>query len=260
MMRTIKLTISYDGSGYQGFQKQPHGQTIQNVLEEFLTKVCGEPILTAGSGRTDAGVHALRQVVTFSTNGRIPCANILRAASTMLPNDIVLLAAEEAPEGFHARYSAQWKQYCYHVICNEVKDPFFVKYAWQIHEPLDLECLNKAAQLLLGKHDFTAFRSQGSVDNDPVRTIYRAEWEQVNAKELRFYIAGDGFLYHMVRNLVWSLIQVGLGKRTQAEFAAELVSPRCTYLNAPAPAGGLYLDYVGYRPYDMSLKCKNVTK
>lgn len=245
-VRTIKLTLAYDGSGYHGFQKQPHGETIQNIVDEFLSKVCGEPVVTAGSGRTDAGVHAYEQVVSFSTNGRIPCANIVRASQTMLPQDIVLLQAEEVEEDFHARYSALWKEYQYRVVMNAQQDPFLVKYAWQVHEQLNVEQMNKAAEALIGKHDFSAFRSSGSVDSDPVRTIYRAEWTVVNDDELRFAIAGDGFLYHMVRNLVWSLAQVGLGKRSIVEFQNELNSKRCEYLNSPAPACGLYLKHVEY--------------
>ena len=248
-MRNIRLTLAYDGSAYQGFQKQPHGKTIQNVLEDFLGKVCGEAVVTYGSGRTDAGVHALGQVVSFSTQGQIPCANLLRAAASMLPEDIVLLEAEEVPEDFHARYSACWKQYVYRICCVSRPSPFLAKYAWQLLEQLNLEAMNAAAALLVGRHDFSAFRSSGSVDNDPVRTIYRAEWQRVGDGELRFVIAGDGFLYHMVRNLVWSIVQVGLGKRTQEEFAEELASRRCSFLNAPAPACGLYLETVGYTPY-----------
>ena len=245
-VRTIKLTLAYDGSGYHGFQKQPHGETIQNIVDEFLSKVCGESVVTAGSGRTDAGVHAYEQVVSFSTNGRIPCANIVRASQTMLPQNIVLLQAEEVEEDFHARYSALWKEYQYRVVVNAQQDPFLVKYAWQVHELLNVEKMNKAAEALIGKHDFSAFRSSGSVDSDTVRTIYRAEWTAVNDNELRFNIAGDGFLYHMVRNIVWSLVQVGLGKRTVEEFAEELNSKRCVYLNSPAPACGLYLKHVEY--------------
>ena len=248
-MRTIKLVVAYDGSAYKGFQKQPHGNTVQNVLEEFLTKVCGESVLTHGSGRTDAGVHAYGQVVSFETEGRIPCANIVRASATMLPEDIVLLSAEEAPESFHARYSALWKEYSYRLVVNGQQDPFLAKYAWQMREIPSVELMNRAAQLLLGKHDFSAFRSSGSVDNDPVRTMYKAEWQRLSDSEVRFVICGDGFLYHMVRNLVWSLVQVGLGKRTVADFAAELESKRCEFLNAPAPACGLYLDKVGYSAY-----------
>ena len=248
-MRTIKLIIAYDGSNYHGFQKQPHGNTIQNVLDEFLSKVCGEKIITHGSGRTDAGVHALGQVISFETNGRIPCANIIRASASMLPQDIVILSAEDAAEDFEARFSAKRKEYGYRVVIKPQRDPFLVKYAWQIEAMPDVEAMNRAAKALLGTHDFTAFRSTGSVDNDPVRTIYQAEWKLVDEKELRFAIAGDGFLYHMVRNIVWSLLQVGLGKRTEASFAQELDSKRCEFLNSPAPACGLYLEYVGYEPY-----------
>lgn len=245
-MRTIKLTLAYDGSAYHGFQKQPHGNTIQNVLEEFLGKVCGETIVTAGSGRTDAGVHALEQVVSFSTSGRIPCANIVRASKTMLPQDLVLLKAEEVEPDFHARYSALWKQYGYKIVVNKVPSPFLVRYAWQMRERPNVELMNEACELLLGKHDFSAFRSSGSVDSEPVRTIYKAIWKEGSKGDLHFSIAGDGFLYHMVRNLVWSLVQIGLGERTVEEFGQELNSKRCQYLNSPAPACGLYLEHVEY--------------
>ena len=122
-MRTIKLVVAYDGSAYHGFQKQKNVQTVQNVLEEALTMLCGEKVVTAGSGRTDAGVHALAQTVTFTTNGRIPCANLVRAAASLLPEDIVAVSAEEMPEGFHARFSAQWKTYHYKLIVNEHVNP-----------------------------------------------------------------------------------------------------------------------------------------
>jgi len=247
-MRTIKLKIAYDGSAYQGFQKQPHGNTVQNVLENYLSMVCGEPVQTVGSGRTDANVHALEQVVSFNTKGRIPCANIVRASATMLPQDIVILSAEEVQNGFHARFDACWKEYCYKLVVNDNTNPFLVKYAWQLRKALDVAAMNVAAKQLLGKHDFSAFRSSGSVDNDPVRTIYNAQWLQLANGELRFVIVGDGFLYHMVRNIVWSLVQVGLGERTVADFADELNSNRCEYLNSPAPACGLYLSKVGYKP------------
>lgn len=253
ILRTIKLTVAYDGSAYKGFQKQPHGNTVQNILEEFLTKVCGEPIVTAGSGRTDAGVHAYGQIISFFTTGRIPCNNIVRAASTMLPEDIVIIKAEEAREGFHARFDAHWKEYRYRICTSSSRSPFLVKYAWQIGEELNIEKMNLAAKVLLGRHDFTAFRSTGSVDNDPIRTIYRAEWLKESQGELSFYIAGDGFLYHMVRNIVWSLVQVGLGKRTAEDFSLELQSNRCEYLNSPAPGSGLYLNCVGYEPYATKL-------
>ena len=247
-MRTIKIVISYDGSGYHGFQKQKDILTVQGVVEEVLAKLCGERVVTAGSGRTDAGVHALAQTLTFTTNGRIPCANMVRAAASLLPRDIVLISAEEVEEGFHARFSAKWKTYEYKLLVNAHDNPFMMRYAWQLREQLDLPAMNEAAALLLGTHDFSAFRSTGSVDSSPVKTIYAAQWQQ-QGEEVSFRISGDGFLYHMVRNLVWSLVQVGLGKRSKADFAAELASERCEFLNSPAPAEGLYLAQVGYADY-----------
>ena len=247
-MRTIKLVVAYDGSCYHGFQKQKDYDTIQSILEEKLAMLCGERVVIAGSGRTDAGVHALAQTVTFTTNGRIPCANIVRASRRLLPRDIVVLSAEEMPEGFHARFSACWKAYEYRVLCGAQPDPFRMRYTWQMPNELNVAAMNAAALLLLGTHDFSAFRSSGSVDSSPIKTIYEAAWRR-EGRELVFRIAGDGFLYHMVRNIVWSLVQVGLGKRTEADFAAELRAKRCEFLNEPAPAEGLYLAEVCYKPY-----------
>ena len=250
-MRTIKIVVAYDGSGYHGFQKQKDILTVQGVVEEVLAKLCGEAVVTAGSGRTDAGVHALAQTLTFTTNGRIPCANMVRAAASLLPPDIVLVSAEEVAEGFHARFSAKWKTYEYKLLVNEHNNPFMVRYAWQLREQLDVKAMNEAAQLLLGTHDFSAFRSTGSVDSSPIKTIYAAQWQQCG-EELIFRISGDGFLYHMVRNLVWSLVQVGLGRRSSDDFAAELEAQRCEFLNEPAPAQGLYLAQVGYNEYPLA--------
>ena len=250
-MRTIKIVVAYDGSGYHGFQKQKDILTVQGVVEEVLEKLCGETVVTAGSGRTDAGVHALAQTLTFTTNGRIPCANMVRAAASLLPPDIVLVSAEEVTEGFHARFSAKWKTYEYKLLVNKHDNPFMVRYAWQLREQLDVKAMNEAAQLLLGTHDFSAFRSTGSVDSSPIKTIYAAQWQQCG-EELIFRISGDGFLYHMVRNLVWSLVQVGLGRRSSDDFAAELAAQRCEFLNEPAPAQGLYLAQVGYNEYPLT--------
>lgn len=247
-MRTIRLVVAYDGSCYHGFQKQKDYDTIQSILEEKLAMLCGERVVIAGSGRTDAGVHALAQTVTFTTNGRIPCANMVRASRSLLPRDIVVLSAEEMQEGFHARFSACWKAYEYRVLCRTQPDPFRMRYTWQMPNELNVAAMNAAALLLLGTHDFSAFRSSGSVDTSPIKTIYEAAWRR-EGRELVFRIAGDGFLYHMVRNIVWSLVQVGLGKRTETDFAAELRAKRCEFLNEPAPAEGLYLAEVCYKTY-----------
>lgn len=247
-MRTIKLVVAYDGSAYHGFQKQKNAVTIQGVLEEALCKLCGEVVRTVGSGRTDTGVHALAQVVSFTTEGRIPCANLVRASRSMLPADIVIISAEDVEEGFHARISACWKRYEYRLLLNAHDNPFQVKYAWQMRDQLDVAKMQQAADCLLGTHDFSAFRSAGSVDTSPIKTMYEVSWEQ-RGEELHFSIAGDGFLYHMVRNIVWSLAQVGLGRRTVDDFAAELRARRCEFTSEPAPPEGLYLAQVYYEPY-----------
>ncbi len=247
-MRTLKLVVAYDGSAYHGFQKQKNNVAVQNILEEVLSKLCGETVLIAGSGRTDAGVHAYGQTISFTTNGSIPCANIIRASKKMLPPDIVIISAEEVAEDFHARYSAKWKRYMYRIVENEYDSPFEVKYAWQMRERLDIDAMNEAAAYLLGTHDFSAFRSSGSIEGNPIKTMYEARWERRDG-QLLFAIGGDGFLYHMVRNIVWSLVQVGLGKRSVQDFAAELEAKRCEFMNEPAPAQGLYLQEVFYEEY-----------
>ena len=147
-MRTLKLTVAYDGTNYHGFQKQTNALTVQQVLEEKLSLLCGEKIVTAGSGRTDTGVHARGQVVSLTTSGSIPLENLLKACAGILPKDIVLWQAEEADEGFHARYSTCWKRYCYRIVQNKHADPFLRNYVWQMREYLRLEAMQEAAQLL----------------------------------------------------------------------------------------------------------------
>ena len=248
-MRTLKLTVAYDGTNYHGFQKQTNALTVQQVLEEKLSLLCGEKIVTAGSGRTDTGVHARGQVVSLTTSGSIPLENLLKACAGILPKDIVLWQAEEADEGFHARYSACWKRYCYRIVQNKHADPFLRNYVWQMREYLRLEAMQEAAQLLLGTHDFSFFRSAGSVQSSPVKTIYRAEWLPKEQGELEFCIEGNGFLYHMVRNIVWHLVEVGKGTKSIAAFKSEFAAGKRHFKVAPAPPQRLYLDYVGYIPH-----------
>ncbi len=250
MLRTIKLTVAYDGSGYHGFQRQPADITVQQVLEEALARISGTAVTIAGSGRTDSGVHARGQVVSFVTANRIPADNLKRAMNSILPLDIRVTAAADADEGFHARYSAKWKRYCYRLVLNDEYDPFIRNFAWQLQNTgLNIGRMNEAAALLTGTHDFSFYRSSGSVQTSPVKTIYKAVWQETSPGRLLFTIEGDGFLYRMVRNIVWNLTEVGLGRKTIESFKEELESGKRHYKISPAPPQGLYLDYVGYTEY-----------
>jgi tRNA pseudouridine38-40 synthase len=247
-MRTIKLVLAYDGTAYNGFQKQPDKPSVQQVLEEFLQQVCGEPVVTTGSGRTDAGVHARYQVVSFSTQGIIPLPNLIRVSGSLLPADIVVKSAEEVAAGFNARKDACWKRYVYQIRLAGQADPFYRNYWWQLGGELNLQKMQQAAAYLVGEHDFSGFQSTGSAPVSPVKTIYAAQWSS-QAGQFLFRISGNGFVYHMVRNLVWSLVQVGQGVLTPDAFKQQLTQPRGAFLNSPAPAQGLYLDYVSYQPW-----------
>lgn len=248
-MRTLKLTVCYDGSNYFGFQRQTKELTIQEVLEEKLARICGEPVQIVGSGRTDARVHARGQVVSFATRGTIPLANMPRAMNSILPDDIRILQAEEAPDGFNARKDACWKEYEYRIRFTPQPDPFTRNYVWQLREEPDLEKMQEAAQLLLGTHDFSGFQSAGSSPVSPVKTIYVSRWQKEADGTLIYRIAGDGFVYHMVRNLVWSMVQIGLGKKTPQAMQQELQMQRGEFENSPAPPQGLYLVRVEYEPF-----------
>ena len=247
-MRTIKLVLAYDGTLYNGFQKQPDKPSVQQVLEEFLSQVCGETVVTTGSGRTDAGVHARYQVVSFTTAGTIPLPNLLRVSGSLLPPDIVLTSAETVAPEFNARKDARWKRYVYQLRLADQRDPFSRNYCWQLAGKLDMAGMQRAAAFLTGTHDFSGFQSTGSAPVSPVKTIYATEWH-TQGNRLWFSISGNGFVYHMVRNLVWSLVQVGQGLLAPETFRQQLTQPRGAFLNSPAPAQGLYLDYVSYVPW-----------
>ena len=250
MRRTIKLTVCYDGTDYFGFQRQAKETTIQQVLEEKLARICGESVTVTGSGRTDAGVHARCQVVSFATEGTIPTANIARALNGILPEDIRSLRAEEAKPGFNARKDARWKEYEYRIRFTPEPDPFTRNYVWQMQELPDIDKMNAAAAMVIGTHDFGGFRSSGSTQVSPVKTIYKSYWEKEQDGTLAYHIAGNGFVYHMVRNLVWSMVQIGLGKKPTQAMAEELMQKRGEFENSPAPPQGLYLARVEYDLYE----------
>lgn len=245
--RNIALKIAYDGTHYHGFQRQtPPVVAVQNVLERALAKVCAEEVELAAAGRTDAGVHAYGQVVNFFTDGRIPAERLPRAVNGLLPPDIVVRKAWEAPRDFSARHSARGKTYLYRLAQCMVPDPFTRHYAWQIFQPLDLAAMRQALSMLVGRHDYSSFRAAGGAPMSPVRTLDEIRLTEEGDGQLVCYLHGSGFLYHMVRNIMSTVVSVGLG-RISVERFAEIFAARDRRLASPtAPACGLYLLAVDY--------------
>ena len=244
--RNIRLTVSYDGTAYNGFQRQnPPQVAVQNVLEEKLSAVCGDSVELAASGRTDSGVHAIGQVVNFFTDGTIPLDRLPRAVNSILPPDIVVLEAAEADRDFSARHSAKSKIYIYRILQGYIPDPFERNYSWNIHKELDTDSMEKCLRMIEGTHDFSAFRAAGGPPVSPVRTIYEASLEKKGRiVELKFF--ANGFLYHMVRNLVGTLVNVGMGRTSVQRFWEIMASLDRNQAGATAPARGLYLYKVNY--------------
>lgn len=245
-MRYLKLTLAYDGSNYHGFQRQKNAVGIQQIVEKALSRMFGEEIKIAASGRTDTGVHAHAQVISFATGGTVPTDKIVQAMSSYLPEDIVAWKAEDVTADFNARYSAVAKRYIYRILITEAVNPFERNYAWQFKKMPDLSLMQAAADVIIGEHDFSAFRSAGSAPVKTIKNIYKAEWTRIGEQELRFTIEGDGFLYHMVRNLVGAMVRVGLGKITLERFKEIFASGDRRQAGTSAPPQGLYLDEVFY--------------
>lgn len=244
-MRNIKMVISYDGTDYHGFQRQKNAVTIQEVIENALCQLSNQDIKITGAARTDAGVHAIGQVVNFFANFSIPAERIPFALQTMLPQDIVVSSAVDVSHDFHARYSAKGKTYEYKIYQAYTASPFMRNFAWRIKETLNLQAMQQAAQYLIGTHDFSSFRASGSTPTNPVRTIYYAGCRK-KENELIITLTGDGFLYHMVRNIVGTLVDVGLNKISFQQFIYILESKDRKMAGKTAPANGLYLKEVHY--------------
>lgn len=243
--RNIKLVVAYDGSAYHGFQRQANAIAVQQVLEERLALLFGHPLTIHGSARTDTGVHAYGQVVNFHTTCSIPTPRIALATRGLLPPDIVVNKAEEVATDFHARISAKGKVYVYRIYSHPIANPFWRNYAWHVTAPLDVAAMNEAVQILVGEHDFSAFRAAGGTAVSPVRTIYEAQ-VTCNLQFVELCISGNGFLYHMVRNIMGTLAEIGVGKRSVQDMSAILVGKDRRQAGATAPPQGLYLQEVYY--------------
>jgi len=245
-MRTIKLTIEYDGTNYLGWQVQPKGPTIQRVLEETLKKITGEEVRLIGSGRTDAGVHAFGQVAHFKTHSKISLHSMARALNSLLPPDIVIRRVREVDENFHARKSCKSKIYEYRILNRNLRSAFYNKYAWHIPQKLNLKEMKEATRYLIGEHDFSSFRSVGTPTQTATRKVIRAEWKKGRDGLLYFEIEANGFLKQMVRAMVGTLVEVGRGRLSPEEFQEILQSKDRRKAGPTAPAHGLLLKEVKY--------------
>ena len=248
-MRRIALIIEYDGTDYVGWQVQPNGTAVQEVIDDAFYKLIGERPVLHASGRTDSGVHAKAQVAHFDTESRIPADKVCYALNTRLPADIRIKASFEVPGDWHARFCVKEKHYVY-TIDNSVHASAFTRNtALHIHYPLDMGRLNEAAALFIGEHDFNAFKSSGSKATSTVRTIFRSEWER-DGNYLHYRVAGSGFLYNMVRIMVGTMIRIGMGFEEPGIITEALEKAERSFAGDTAPAHGLMLERVRYDLFD----------
>jgi tRNA pseudouridine38-40 synthase len=250
-MRNLKVTVSYDGAGFSGWQVQPDVSTVQGTLSSAIGRITGEKVLPQGSGRTDAGVHALAQVMTFVTESSVPTGNFLKALNDILPASVRVLDVEEAPAEFHARHSAKAKTYRYRIFRESICPPFLARYVWHFPYRLAEDEMGRAAALVVGEHDFTSFaavdpeRGREDAPASNVRTIFSSSWER-RGDELIYTVRGSGFLHHMVRNLMGTFILVGKGTLQVDDVTRILEARNRSAAGATAPASGLYLVNVEY--------------
>jgi len=243
-MRTIRLTIEYEGTAYNGWQAQAGGNTIQQIVAAAIEAVTREAVKLHGSGRTDAGVHALGQVAHFQTETSIPAENLVHAVNSHLPPDIVVKAAEDAPDDFHARYSARRKTYRYTILQQPTRPALERRVVHWVDWPLDVDRMREAAAHLVGEHDFSAFESKSDKQSG-ARTVERLDVRRDGAR-IEIEVTATGFLYNMVRGIVGTLIEVGRGKMSPADVLRVLESRERGEAGPTAPACGLCLVSVEY--------------
>ena len=241
----IKLTVEYDGTNYHGWQIQPGSETIQAVLERAVSTFLGTPTRVTGSGRTDAGVHALGQVVSFFTEKEYQPHRIRRALNALTPADITIKEVEIVADSFDPRRDARSRVYEYHILNRPTPSPFVIKRAWHVHEPLNVEAMREAIPCLVGEHDFSSFRAAGCDAAHPIRKVYHTTLEQ-RGELLVYSVEATAFLRHMVRNIVGTLVEVGRGERTPESFQELLELRDRTKAGETAPAHWLYLMEVKY--------------
>jgi tRNA pseudouridine38-40 synthase len=245
-MTTFKILLSYDGTGYVGWQRQANGVAIQALIEEALRELDGRDVPVAGAGRTDAGVHALGQVAGFTLKRELGPDALVRALNAHLPPAIRVLHAEEVLPAFHPRFSARAKTYRYHLWNGDIMSPFEHGRSWHVPGALDVEAMQAAATLLVGRHDFAAFQATGSDVATTEREIFQSAFCNLQSARLVYEVTGSGFLRHMVRIIVGSLVEVGRGRRP-ADWMGEILASRNRTVAGPtAPPHGLFLVSVDY--------------
>lgn len=262
-MRHLKLTLSYDGTDFAGWQVQPDAPTIQGTLATAIGRLTGKKVLPQGSGRTDAGVHALAQVATFFTESPIPQENFAKALNDILPASIRVTEVAEVPPDFHARKSALAKTYRYRMYRAAICPPFLARYVWHFPFPLAEEVMSEAAAVIVGEHDFTSFAAvdpekraggksagelsglESSAAASHVRKVFSSAWER-EGDELIYTVRGNGFLHHMVRNLVGTFVLIGKGTLRHDDLRRILAARNRSLAGATAPANGLFLVGVEY--------------
>lgn len=255
-MRIIKLTLAYDGTDFVGWQRQADGLSVQGVVEAALAPLDERPVAVAGAGRTDAGVHARGQVASFGLEHAISPSSLVRAINARVPPTVRALSAEHAPEDFHARFSARQKTYRYALLASPIADPFTQRYAWHVADRLDVAAMVDAFRRVEGCHDFSAFQVAGSDVRDTIRTVSAAratvrslDWcgtQAGRAFVLAFDLTGDGFLRHMVRSIIGTVVEVGRGRREPASIDGLLEGAPRSEAGPTAPPQGLCLLRVTY--------------
>lgn len=244
-MRNIKLTISYDGTGYNGWQIQKNGRTIQEELECAIKKVFKKKHQIYGASRTDAGVHAKAQVAHFRTSSTIPVGKIAIALNTVLPESIGVIKAEEFPQGFHARFDAASKIYRYYIFNSRERDPFNERHSWRVPYELNIPLMRKEAASLLGKHDFKSFQARDKIERNSIYAIRKLNIQK-KSSSITIDIEADGFVYNMVRNIVGTLVDIGRGYLAPGSMEKILEAKDRRKAGPTAPAKGLFLIKVKY--------------
>ena len=244
--KNIKLVLEYDGSCYHGWQRQTSLPTIQEMLEEKIETMTGETVNLIASGRTDSGVHAFHQVANFKTHTHLAPSIVKKGLNALLPADILVKQAEYVSLDFNSRFSAKSKIYEYRILNREEPDTFLRFYTWHIAAALNLETMATCLSMLIGKHDFSAFKSSGSGNKDPIREMIRAEIRGPEDDLITFFFEANGFLRHMVRNILGTVVEVGRGKINVDDFMEIFLSKDRRKAGAKSPSQGLFLKLVKY--------------